>query len=165
MREIAARPLTSEAFAPFGEVVAEVSRTTLPFNGRPAARAVLEVVAPPAPTEPGRHVVSLMERHLHSTQAFLPLDGEAYLVVVAPDAPDGGPDLAGLTAFVVPGDTGVQYRTAVWHVPMTMLGASGRLAMLVHKDGSDADCEFRDISPVGVRLGAVPASPLPSSPL
>ncbi|WP_428032862.1 ureidoglycolate lyase [Ancylobacter sp.] len=164
MREICAQPLTPDAFAPYGDVVAIVSRTVLPWNGRPQARAVLEVVEAPEPTEPGRHEVRLMERHLHSTQAFFPLDGLPYLIAVAPDAPDGGPDLAALTAFVVPGDTGLQYRTALWHVPITVLGASGRLAMHVHKDGSDADCEFRDVPPVGIRLDAVPASPFTASP-
>ncbi|MEZ0212130.1 MAG: ureidoglycolate lyase [Xanthobacteraceae bacterium] len=165
MREIFAQPLTPEAFTRFGDVMATVSQVVRPLNGRPAAQAILEVVKAPATTEPGRHVVHLMERHLHSTQAFFPLDGLAYLVVVAPDASDGGPDLAALAAFVVPGDTGIQYRAAVWHVPMTVLGASGRLAMHVHKDGSDADCEFRDVCPVGIRLDAVPASPVTASPL
>ena len=165
MREIQAQALTSDAFAPFGDVVNMVSPVVRPSNGRADAQAVLEVVEAPGTTEPNRHVVRLMERHLHSTQAFFPLDGQPYLVVVAPDAPDGAPDLSALAAFAVAGDTGIQYRTAVWHVPMTALRASGRFAMHVHKDGSDADCEFRDVPAVGIRLDVVSASPFTASPL
>jgi len=163
MAEIQAELLTAEAFAPFGEVLASAHDSATPLNDRASARAVIEVVAATPATASDRHLVAVMERHSHSTQAFLPLDGRPYLVVVAPTAPDGSPDLSGLAAFAVPGRTGVQYRRAVWHAPITALGPSGRLATVVHKDGSAADCEFRDVPPIGIRLDAVSATALSSS--
>ena len=50
-----------------------------------------------------------MERHVHSSQAFVPMDCANYLVMVALKGADRKPDLARLRAFRVPGDTGINY--------------------------------------------------------
>ena len=44
-----------------------------------------------------------MERHVHSSQAFTPLDCASYLVMVAPHGDGGMPDLEKIRAFRVPG--------------------------------------------------------------
>lgn len=152
LREIQARPISAAAFACYGDLLAAAPATATPRNGRQGAIPVLEVVEVPGPAQPDCHRVELMERHPCSTQAFFPLDGAAYLIVVAPDRADGGPDLTALSAFLMPGDVAVQYRTAVWHTPLTVLGRRGRFAMLVHKDGTATDCEFLAVPPIGIRL-------------
>src|ERR1700723_2613890 len=67
-----------------------------------------------------------MERHVHSSQAFAPLDCASYLVMVAPHGDGGMPDLEKVRAFRVPGDTGINYKADTWHHPLTPLERIGR---------------------------------------
>ena len=58
------------------------------------------------------------KRHNLITQAFIPLNGDAFVTVVAPaDAPleDGLPAHSTLRAFIVPGDVGIQLFRSTWH--------------------------------------------------
>lgn len=154
-RRVTARAIDAEVFRPFGDLLAGAPAAIRPEGRSAAARAVFEVVTAPGPTTAETHTVGVMERHPLSTQAFVPLDRAPYLVVVAPDAADGGPDLERLAAFVVPGDVGVQYRLGLWHTPMTSLVAGARLVLHVHKDGSAMDCEVVDVAPFVVAFEAV----------
>ncbi len=151
MRTLPIEPITAEAFAPFGTLLVgpaagpRQDRAAEIENGRPGAALNLALIRsePFADTMPLRR----LERHPHSAQGFLPLAVGDYLVVVAPD--DGGrPDEAALRAFRVPGDTGIVYRSGVWHAHMTTLSGPGTFAMLVHEDGSAEDCVFAPITPV-----------------
>src|SRR3546814_17931098 len=92
-----------------------------------------------------------MERHAFSTQAFLPVDVARYLVMVAPDGADGGPDLAGARLFLVDGRTGINYRAGVWHPPMTVLDRDAVFATVMFNDGSDRDEDWPAL-PVEVEL-------------
>jgi ureidoglycolate lyase len=154
VRMLTAEPLTPEAFAPFGDVVSAGLRSGTSANQgtavrfdraaalestRPGARPNLAVfrVAPQALP----FVVRLLERHLHSSQAFLPMVCARFLVCVAPSGPDGMPAAESLRAFVcVPGQ-GINYRAGVWHHPIIALDAAAEFAMLAWEDGSSADCE------------------------
>jgi len=147
---INAEPLTAEAFAPFGEVFSRLSEPgrldpqLILENSRPGARPVLTLirVAPKqVPLE-----VTMLERHPHSSQTFVPLQVTRYLVIVAPKQPDGGPDLAQVRAFVVAADQGVNYRLDTWHHSLTVIDKEGEFAVLVWNDGSSADTEFLPLS-------------------
>lgn len=140
-------PITAEAFAPFGHLLPRLDPDAPRFdlidelhNGRASARPRLSVtaVAPRAlPLD-----VAEMERHIHSSQAFVPMDCASYLVVVAPHGADGRPDPAGLRAFRVPGDTGINYRADTWHHPITALERDARFAVLTFVDGTAGDEQF-----------------------
>jgi ureidoglycolate lyase len=143
-------PITSEAFQPFGDLL----RTPAPGagrqelieelqNGRTSAkpRLAMAAVAP----KPLPIVAPKMERHVHSSQAFMPLDCSSYLVLVAPKGVGGAPDLAGVRAFRVPGDTGINYRADTWHHPLTALDEVGRFAVLTFIDGTASDEEWTDL--------------------
>ena len=153
MRRIAVEPITEAAFAPWGVVLAAPAhgprqdRAGLLESTRPGARANLALIR----SEPAEAAMPLrrLERHPHSSQAFLPLAVGAYLLVVAPDA-GGRPDEAALRAFRVPGDAGIEYRRGAWHANMMTAGEPGVFAMLVHEDGSAGDCVFADIEPVAL---------------
>ncbi|MBA4788770.1 MAG: ureidoglycolate lyase [Rhizobiales bacterium] len=135
-----ARPLTAEAFAPYGTVLQTgapvlvndglaVRRDTcldLPFTD-PRARlclSVFDVEVRPAPI-----LVRALERHPHSAQAFLPLSPCRALVVVAGALPDGGIDMASLAAFIAQPDAGLSYAPGVWHLGLTSLDRPGRFQM------------------------------------
>ncbi len=85
-QSIAARPITAAAFAPFGQLLetpgegARLDRAGALFNGREAATPNLALVRATAARLP--LTIELMERHPHSSQAFFPLAGGRYLVMV-----------------------------------------------------------------------------------
>jgi ureidoglycolate lyase len=147
---IIARPLTAKAFAPFGDVFsrpAEPGRLDprlLLENGRAGAQPMLTLirVAPKqVPLE-----VTMLERHPHSSQTFVPIQVARYLVVVATKRSDGEPDLARVEAFTVAGDQGVNYYRDIWHHGLTVLDGEGEFAVFMWNDGSDADTEFLRLS-------------------
>lgn len=154
MQRVVVEPLTTEGFAPFGQVVsagagagsAANQGTAVRYNWaaalqnlRPGAKPNLAVFRSVARTLPLE--LKLLERHPHSTQAFLPLVVGEMLVCVAPNAADGAPDLAQLRAFVGQAGQGVNYNAGVWHHPIVALHRDADLAMLAWEDGSTGDCE------------------------
>ena len=120
------QPLTSSGFAPFGDVVEFEGHYSFPINKGMADRyhalADVELVG-----EQARAIISLvdsrefdmprkvdhLEYHPLGSQAFLPLDANPFIVVVAPAANE--PDLGKLAAFVTNGRQGINYRLGTWH--------------------------------------------------
>ena len=153
-------PLTAEAFAPFGEVLAcpeEPGRVYIEAaldNRRAQAKPSLsfstkEPVALPLAS-------TTMERHLHSSQSFVPMDAGRWLVLVAPHGADGGPDMTKARAFLARPDQGVTYAANVWHHPSTVFDRIARFAIFMWKDGSSDDDEFVQVPPFTVVEGASP---------
>jgi ureidoglycolate lyase len=154
MRTVVARPLTPEAYEPFGDVVMAAARgaAARPANQGTARKyehlAALENLRPGAranfsvfrcsPRLEFPLEVALLEKHPLSTQAFVPMTARRYLVVVA----QGGdrPDLDTLAAFVARGDQAVTYRPGTWHHPMIALDAEIDFACVVWEDGGEDDC-------------------------
>lgn len=141
--QISPEPLTAEAFAPFGHVFtvpAEKGRTYLDqqlATARPGWKTSLSVSRSGAPA-----VLPLtatkMERHAYSTQTFVPLEPARYLIMVAPNASDGGPDAARARAFIASPGQGITYAMNTWHHPMTVLDApAGFAVMMWREDGPD----------------------------
>lgn len=155
MRSLPIAAITAEAFAPYGEVLEAPAtpprqdRAARVENRRDGVGANLALIR----SEPWSGLMPLrrMERHPHSTQAFLPLAVGAYVVVVAPDR-GGVPDEARLRAFRVPGHVGLSYHAEAWHAHMMTLETPGTFAMLVHEDGTEADCRFAPIAPTTLDL-------------
>ncbi|MBS0520361.1 MAG: ureidoglycolate lyase [Proteobacteria bacterium] len=155
--EITAHPLTREAFAAFGDVIdvpTEPGRTYYEDalgNLRPDARPSLSVsFRAETPDRPLR--ADLLERHEFSSQTFMPLDVGRWLVVVAPHAASGGPDLSRVQAFVATGRQGVTYRPDTWHHGLTVLDRPGRFAIFMWLDGSTGDEEFVPVAPFTIRI-------------
>lgn len=132
------KPLTAEAFAPFGDVLCPEGDPDKIINqglcGRWHDKARLDF----ADGAPGislfraelralPYVLDLVERHPDGSQAFIPMDPEPFLVTVAPDAGGvPGPVRAFLTA---PGQ-GINLHRGVWHGVLTPLAGSGRFAVI-----------------------------------
>lgn len=154
---IRAALLTAEAFAPFGEVLAAPAAPGrryfegAPANGRPGAWPSLSLSC----REPSSPHAVQMERHRFSSQSFVPLDPVRWLVLVAPHAEGGGPDMAQAMAFVVGPGQGVTYRADVWHHGLTVLDRPARFAVFMWRDGTGGDEEFVDVAPVSVEVGHV----------
>jgi ureidoglycolate lyase len=145
-------PLTKERFAPFGQVVvgdssgperhpyiAEVENTRR--QARPNITFMrVAVSAPPIS-------LTVLERHPHSHQMFVPLNGTHQLVVVCPSLPSGAPDLAQVTAFVAAGGQAVNYAANVWHAPRMAIAGTGEFVMMRWDDGGEEDTQSIDLDP------------------
>jgi ureidoglycolate lyase len=150
MKRLKIEPIEATAFAPFGQLLPPAppgaGRQELIEelqNDRPGARPRLSIAAAEPKVLPLTAVQ--MERHVHSSQAFAPLDCASYLVIVAPHGGGGMPDLEKVRAFRVPGDTGINYKADTWHHPLTPLERAGRFAILTFVDGSASDEQFVDL--------------------
>lgn len=88
--------------------------------------------------------LALLEKHGASTQLFVPMNAQRYLVIVALGGEQ--PDLSTVRAFMAGPTQGVSYRPGVWHHPMIALDAVTDFACLVWEDGSDDDCTVVDLS-------------------
>lgn len=155
--EIEARPLTAEAFAPFGDVFVAPTTPGRSYtegalaNARARAWPSLSV-ALPEPVPPGPVVAQVMERHAFSSQSFVPMGPGRFLVLVAPHAATGGPDMTRARAFVAGPGQGITYGMDVWHHGMTVLDVPLAFGVFMWRDGSAGDEEFVDIAPLTVRL-------------
>ena len=153
-------PLTREAFAPFGEVV-EASDAVRHFTINAGNTERYHDLANIEPGPDGRVIVSIfrgqprslpftvqmMERHPLASQAFVPMSGRPYLVVVAPaGAPPGVEDLK---VFLARGDQGVNYATGVWHHPLLALGAVCDF-LVVDRSGSAPNCDEVQLDVAGL---------------
>lgn len=126
------RPLSRQAFAPFGEVLetdgAQIKTinqgTTQRFHALGTARvdSAGEVLINLFRAQPRTfpYAVDMMERHPFGSQAFYPLSRRPWLAVVAEDAGSipGTP-----LAFLVSATQGVNYRANVWHHPLIAVQA------------------------------------------
>lgn len=60
--------------------------------------------------------IAMLECHPKGSQAFVPLGGRPWLVVVA-----DRPEMAACQAFLCRGDQGVNYHAGIWHHPLLVL--------------------------------------------
>ncbi len=125
-RTIKPELLTAEAFAPFGDVIeASPDAVQLLINYGNTTRfhdlAGIDTTAGGGRTGVSIFrstplaqpiTVKIMEYHPLSSQAFVPLSGRPYLVVVAPA---GDFDASAIRVFIASGRQGVNYRAGTWH--------------------------------------------------
>ena len=149
------RPLTAEAFAPFGEVLEASGDFRLINEGlcrRHHDRATIDV----GDARPGISIFlaepralpysfTLIERHPEGSQAFLPLHQHPFLVIVSP-GPEAVPQV-----FLTNGAQGINLFRGTWHGVLTPLAAPGLFAV-VDRIGTTPNLEeYRYPSPFTVR--------------
>jgi len=138
-RFIRCRPLTAEAFAPFGDVLACTGapdkminagkcgryhdRATLDFG--PEGRAGVSLFHAEPRALP--YQLDLLERHPEGSQAFIPMTPEPFLVIVAPDQ-EGKPGRP--QAFLTAPYQGINFYRGTWHGVLTPLAAPGIFAVI-----------------------------------
>lgn len=139
-RTIRAQPLTAEAFAPYGDVVAADGSPTMMINrgmcGRyhdlaemdfagAEARAGISLFEAVPRSFP--YQLDMMERHPEGSQAFVPMSADPFLVTVATDK-DGAPHDP--KAFLTRPGQGVNYHRGTWHGVLTPLSEPGLFAVI-----------------------------------
>ncbi|MGI9480869.1 MAG: ureidoglycolate lyase, partial [Hyphomicrobiales bacterium] len=121
--------LTCEGFRPFGDVIETEGAHSFPINngttqrfhalaaadvGSSGGKAIISIFEGAPFSAP--IAISMMERHPLGSQAFMPLSGEPYLVVVAKDDGAGKPGRP--CAFLAGPGQGVNYARGTWHHPL-----------------------------------------------
>jgi len=151
MRTLLIEPLTKHAFAPFGEVIESESSAHFMINSGSTRRyhrlATVETAAPEdkaiisifsVQALPMPMMIRMLERHPLGSQAFIPLLGQPFLIVVAPIA--NLPDIDSVRAFRSNGRQGVNYHRSVWHHPVLALAGHDDF-LVVDRSGAGNNCE------------------------
>ncbi len=141
------KPLTKEAFAPYGDVIGTAESDFFLINNGSTRRyhdlAKVELL------EGGRALINIfqatplhyplriemVERHPLGSQAFIPLSGRPYLIVVAKAGETAHTD--DLEAFIAAPGLGINYHAGTWHHPV--LALSDVSDFLVVDRGGDGD--------------------------
>ena len=138
MTQIAARPLTAEGFAPFGDVLTTDGapdkiinqglcgryhdRAQLDFG--PGGRAGISLFQAEPRSLPYR--LEMVERHPEGSQAFVPMHQNPWLVIVAGAGATPGP----VHAFLAAPGQAVNLHRGTWHGVLTPLAGSGLFAVI-----------------------------------
>ena len=85
--------------------------------------------------------VKMMERHPLSSQAFIPMGNQPYLVVVAPR---GELDPSEIKVFIATAKQGVNYHAGTWHHYCLALNAVSDF-IVVDRGGSGDNCDVIDL--------------------
>ena len=154
------QPLSRAAFAAFGDVI-EASDAVEHFTINAGNTERYHDLADIEPGPDGRVIVSIfrgqarslpftvnmMERHPLASQAFIPMSGKPYLVVVAPAG--DAPRAETLKVFLARGDQGVNYATGVWHHPLLALEGVCDF-LVVDRSGPGHNCDEVQLDRHGV---------------
>jgi ureidoglycolate lyase len=146
-----AAALTAEAFAPFGDVIEIAGHPSHSINDATcerfddlakvdvlaaAGRPLISIFKSSARTLPLQ--VTTLERHPLSSQAFIPLDGLPFLVVVAADG--DSPLASRIRAYRASGTQGVNYRRNTWHHALIALDRTCHF-LVVDRGGPGDNCD------------------------
>ncbi len=151
MLKLKAQPLSSKAFSEFGSVIDSREVCGFPINSGRTQRyddlVDLQVYGPGA-----KPCVSVfisrgialpaelygLERHPLGSQAFIPLNRERFLIVVAPEGDVIAP--GSVRAFVTDGRQGVNYKPGTWHVVHSVLDQEGEF-LVIDRKGPGINCD------------------------
>ena len=151
MRTLVIEPLSKEAFAPFGDVIETDGSdhfminngSTMRFHrlaevelGAPEDKAIMSIFRAQALAMP--LTLRMLERHPLGSQAFMPLLGNRFLVVVAPVGDTPISEL--VRAFVTNGKQGINYHRGVWHHPVLTLEQQDDF-LVIDRSGSGNNCD------------------------
>ncbi len=151
MRTLTIEPLSKAAFAPFGDVIETAGSDHFMINNGSTQRfhrlaevqtanaddkAIISIFRAQALAMP--LTIRMLERHPLGSQAFVPLRGKAFLIVVAPvgEQPVSGE----VRAFISDGLQGVNYHRGVWHHPILTIEQQDDF-LVVDRSGEGNNCD------------------------
>lgn len=145
------RPLTREAFVPFGDVIETRGAGHFPINEGTTER-FHDLAAVDIAEAGGRALINIfrgqprelplairmMERHPLGSQAFIAIGPHKWLAVVAPAGEPPKP--SELRAFIAGAGQGVNYHRGIWHHPLIALEAVSDF-VVVDRGGDGENCD------------------------
>ncbi|KJY81900.1 ureidoglycolate hydrolase [Vibrio galatheae] len=167
-RRLTIEPLTKQAFAEFGDVI-EVDNSDYFMINNGSTRRYHKLATTDVQDQGGEAIISIfqatplsypltinmLERHPLGSQAFVPLLGQPYLIVVAPKG--DAPSLSSCRAFWSNGRQGVNYHKGVWHHPVLALTDQDQF-LIVDRGGEGHNCDevYFDTDLVSLDLDSLP---------
>lgn len=157
LQKIRIEPLTKANFVAFGEVIQCAEQDFFHINdahteryhaiavsqadqGQTALSIFRNIKSTKLP-----YTISMLERHPLGSQAFIPMHGQAFLIVVAPVLNASQPDLSQLRAFISNGEQGVNYHAGTWHHPLLTLEAPSQF-IVIDRIGTGQNCDVFNFS-------------------
>ncbi|MCR9214488.1 MAG: ureidoglycolate lyase [Proteobacteria bacterium] len=148
--DVKIEPLTSDAFQGFGDVIETEGKDHFSINNGsteryhdlarvevgPNGRTLVNIFRATPLTYPLK--VTMVERHPLASQAFIPLSGEPYLVLVAPKGAEVLPEK--LRAFQAGSQQGVNYHPGTWHHPVLALNRESDF-LVIDRGGEGDNCD------------------------
>lgn len=145
--------LTAESFADFGDIIdTENSTNNFLINGGSTrryhdlanvdiigdAKSGISIFRGSARTFPMS--ILMLERHPKGSQAFIPLQQQPYLIVVAPQLDEQQPDVEKIRLFYATGKQGINYAKGTWHHPLLALNENSDF-LVVDRIGEGHNCD------------------------
>ena len=123
------KPITKENFSKFGDMITTKNIKPLEINNGYAKRFD-NIAKLDTSNENGETTISIfsalkrsfpmkidmMEKHPLGSQAFIPMRETKFLVFVAPKGKK--PNTKKIQSFIVPKQTGINYKPGIWHFPL-----------------------------------------------
>jgi len=149
------QPLSSESFAPFGDIIEssagsnsamnaahferfdDLCGVEMSDNGRVAVSIARCLVPSSLP-----YRIDMLERHPLGSQAFVPLTPAKMVVVVAPAG--DAISTSELRAFVSNGRQGINYHRGTWHMPLIAFDA-GQEFLIIDRIGDVPNCDMLEL--------------------
>ncbi|NEX64869.1 ureidoglycolate lyase [Noviherbaspirillum galbum] len=143
MRELTVQNLSKAAFAPFGVVIDAADAVPEMINDgttrRHADLASLDIRGVPGDGDPRIHLyvasarrfplrLANLERHRRASQVFVPLNGQRFIVVVAPGGP--APEWERIEAFLSAPGQAISLHRDCWHHGLIALQDGDRFAVI-----------------------------------
>ena len=122
-------PITKENFAKYGDMISTKDIKPLEINNGYAKRydgianlntskdngkTTISIFSALKRNFPMK--IDMMEKHPLGSQAFIPMSKTKFLVFVAPKSKK--PDTKKIESFIVPEQTGINYKPGIWHFPL-----------------------------------------------
>lgn len=167
---LVAEPITASAFAPFGEVIDTEGQDHILINDGACRRfsdlASFDIVDGTlglslfqSEIRSLPYVCDLLERHPKGSQCFVPMQGSAFFVIVAPDV-DGSP--GDVRAFTAASHQIVNIARNTWHGVLAPFAGSGLFAVLDRIGAGPNLEEYRLASPLQVTQAGSPITQEPT---
>jgi ureidoglycolate lyase len=151
MHIIKPQALSKVAFAQFGDVIETQDSDYFMINnnnteryhrlagvqlGQQDDQAIISIFRAKSLAMP--LTIKMMERHPQGSQAFIPLKGNQFLILVAPAGDPPAPN--SLKAFIARGDQGINYHIGVWHHPILCCAQQDDF-LVVDREGTGNNCD------------------------
>lgn len=143
MRHLSCQELSAAAFAPFGVVIEAGGRAPELINDRTTRRysdlASLDLCGDTGDGDPKIHLyvasarefplrLGRLERHRRASQVFIPLDGQRFVVVVAPGV--ARPEWERIQAFLSTPGQAISLHRGCWHHGLVALNDGDRFVVI-----------------------------------
>jgi ureidoglycolate hydrolase len=157
MRTIKASKLTPAGFRPYGHVISTATGNPSSVNNELTcwSKVSLLQVGKTASTtllfcHRRRPVVKKLERHVHSPEVLVPLDGDSVICVGKPSS--GRDAIRGIRAFYLRQGEAIAMHAGTWHyLPFPVKAKQCKLLVLFSSRTEESDLKFRDL-PEEVRI-------------